>query len=301
MALANGSFARSAYRRAFAMTLILFDMNGLAHRSFHAPGKPIGKFIGYVHDILADTLPRAGIRITHAAAIWDSFLPNWRHEIFPAYKSNRLVKPSGISGHIGACKAVCEHFRLRCLTVEGYEADDVIATYTRMAMPRHVVVIVSQDKDLMQLVRDGVTLLDHRTGRLIREGDVYRKFGVNPDRLHDLLALAGDVADGVVGVRGIGLKGGAELLSEYRSLHHLLLNADRVLRKSHREALLKHAEQVKLAYRLIELRDCRPNIPATLDELFWIGIDTSNVLRVLRHHGLGALAEKIAHAGRNAA
>lgn len=283
------------------MTLILFDMNGLAHRSIHASGVPIGKFISYVWDLLADTLPRLRIHPTHAAAIWDPIGPNWRHEIFSGYKLHRAGTKLD-AGFLDDCKMVCEHCGMRSLTLDGFEADDLIATYTRMAMSRQDVVIVSQDKDLMQLIRDNVVLLDHRTGKIVRNGDVYRKFGVNADRLHDLLAMTGDACDGVVGVNGIGVKGAADLLREYRSLHHLLMNADRVIRKSHREALMRHGDAVKLAYRLIELKDCRPHIPANLDDLLWRGIDTNALLKLMHHHGLKALAERISHAtGRDAA
>lgn len=287
------------------MTLCLIDANSLAHRSWHGAygAKPIGKFISIVWDILNHTLPRFHqIQPTHIAAIFDSPGRNWRHEIFPEYKIHRHTKPSKISAHIEECREVCEAFGIPALTKEGYEADDLIATYTRMACHDDTVIIVSQDKDLMQLVRENVWLLDHRSGKLIRIGDVHVKFGVNPDRLHDLLALSGDVADGIPGIEGIGKKGAAELLLEYRSLHHVLLNADRVLRKTHRTALLKQGDKARLAYQLIELRDCRPHIPARLEDLAWRGIDMGALLKALHHHGLKALAERLCHlTGRDAA
>lgn len=288
------------------MTLLLLDTNSLIHRAWHSgqaqKTPPIGKFIGLLWDILNDTLPRLDLTPTHAAAILDPFGPNWRHEIFPDYKTNRAAKPPKFQQHVDQCCGICQNFGIPVLTKAGYEADDLIATYTRMACPDQNVVIVSQDKDLMQLIRDNVWMLDHRTGNLIRTGDVYARFGVNPDRLQDLLALTGDVTDGVIGVSGIGKVGAAALLKEYRSLHHLMLNAQRVLRKTHRQALLKHGDAVRLAYQLIELRDVRPHIPAPLEDLAWEGIHMGALIKAMYVHNLKALAERLCHAtGRDAA
>lgn len=290
------------------MTLLLLDTNSLIHRAWHSGQKKgnvaLGKFIGLVWDILNDTLPRLGLPPTHAAAILDPPGRNFRHEIFPEYKSNRIAERGGaMQAHFKLCISACEAFSLKTLVADGFEADDLIATYTRMTCANDSVVIVSQDKDLMQLVRDNVWLLDHRTGQLIRNGDVYLRFGVHPDRLQDMLALCGDAADGVPGVQGVGKKGAASLIHNFGSLYSVLQNAENMTGKKLRESLLNGGiEAATLAYRLIELRDVRPRIPAKLDELAWEGVNMGRLLKLLYFHGLKSLAERICHStGRDAA
>jgi DNA polymerase-1 len=193
--------------------------------------------------------------------------PTFRHEAYQAYKAHRPKMDDALAVQVPYVRRVCEAFRLPLLEVSGYEADDVIATLARKAVAAGLhVVVVTGDKDLLQLVSDQIRVLNPgREGSgatLFDRAKVEEKFGVPPDRVVDVLALVGDAVDNVPGVPGIGEKGARELIREFGSLEAVLAGAERVKRASYREGLKAHAESARLSRSLVTLRE---DVPVELD------------------------------------
>lgn len=279
--------------------LCLFDGNGLVHRAYHSQGDTLTNFCRYVWEITSEFLPGLGHHITRAAVVFDPEVKrNWRHEIDPLYKANRGPTPLDLKDALKECHAVCEWLGLRALYApDGFEADDLIATYVRIGVYLNDrVVIVSCDKDLMQLIRPGVVMLDHMNMKLFDEDRVQAKFGVPPHRLQDYLALVGDAADNVPGVRGIGPKKAADLINYYGSLYNVLQSADRIRVKVIRDTLTKHRGAALRAYELVELRDCRGQAPASLFGLDYFGTNADDLIAMLERAGARSLADRVRHA-----
>src|SRR5262245_60749785 len=179
----------------------------------------------------------------------------FRHDEFKEYKANRPRMDEDLAVQLPYVRRVCEVFRLPILELSGFEADDVIATLARQAVERgHPVVVVSGDKDLLQLVDDNVKVLNpgrEGSGSTLYDSKaVEEKFGVAPGRVVDVLALVGDAVDNVPGVPGIGEKGARDLVREFGSLEAVLESAAKVKRKSYREGLEQHREEALLSKRL---------------------------------------------------
>lgn len=206
-------------------------------------------------------------RPTHVVVAMDPPGGSFRNEIYPEYKAGRDKQPEDLTTQIPLVTEVCEAFRVPLLMVPGFEADDVIATLVETAPEGAEICIVSTDKDLMQLVRPGIELLDTMKGRRIDEAAVEERFGVRPEQLLDLRALVGDPSDNIPGVKGIGEKGAAKLLLEYGGLDQLLAEAENVSAKRARESLQAHAEDARLSRELSRLRGDAPVAPA------WQGLE----------------------------
>ncbi len=247
--------------------LYLVDGSGQFHRAYFAirglrtsRGLPTNATFGFttmLRKLLADEQPeRIGIAI-------DPPGPTFRHEQFGDYKANRPKMDDDLAVQIPYVRRVCEAFRLPILELPGYEADDVIATLTRAAVARgHEVVVVSSDKDLLQLVGEHVKVLSPgREGGpavLYDRDQVIAKWGVPPERIGDVLALVGDAVDNVPGVPGIGEKGARDLVAQYGSLEAVLEHAAEVKRASYRQGLLEHREAALLSRRLVTLDERAP-------------------------------------------
>jgi DNA polymerase-1 len=221
----------------------------------------------------------AGAKPTHLAIIFDKSENSFRKEIYPEYKANRSEPPEDLVPQFPLMRAAVRAFGLTPIEQDVYEADDLIATYARQAREKGAdVLIVSADKDLMQLVGPGVTMYDPASGtagakgardeRLITESEVVDYFGVTPDKVVDVQALAGDSTDNVPGAKGIGIKTAAQLINEYGDLDALLAQASGIKQPKRREALTEPeaVERIRLSKRLVELvRDVRVETP--LDDL----------------------------------
>jgi DNA polymerase-1 len=192
------------------------------------------------------------------AVVFDPPGGSFRDEIYPEYKANRDAQPEDLSAQFPVARDLVEAHGIPVLEVAGFEADDVIATLVRNAPRDAEVSIVSTDKDLMQLVDERVSLLDTMKGTRIGPAEVEARFGVEPERLLDARALAGDASDNIPGVRGIGEKGAARLIAEWGDLETLLGNAEQVKAKKAREALLGQADEARLSKRLATLREDVP-------------------------------------------
>jgi DNA polymerase I len=203
----------------------------------------------------------------HLAVVFDAARHTFRNEIYPAYKAQRPDPPEELIPQFALIRDAVNAFNVACIEAPGYEADDLIATYARLAREAGAeVTIVSSDKDLMQLICDGVAMFDPMNNRPIRAEEVKAKFGVEPERVIDVQALAGDAVDNVPGVPGIGIKTAAQLIVEYGDLEGLLARAGEIKQPKRRQALIEHAEAARISKQLVALRDDVP-VPAPLAEL----------------------------------
>lgn len=221
----------------------------------------------------------------YIAAVWDTEEPTFRHESYADYKANREAMPEDLAAQLPYIERVCEAFGVPILKMDGYEADDIIGTLARKAATKKMqAVIVSNDKDLCQLVRDPYIIAMRNNAANIRrkvpvppvewcdEAWVLNKFGVPPDKVIDLLGLMGDAVDNIPGAPGIGPKGAVELVLEFGSAEAAIANADQIKRKTYRESLQNNAEQVRRSLELATIH-CEVPIELDLDTLAYKGPD----------------------------
>src|SRR5471032_2751306 len=213
----------------------------------------------------------AGIKPTHLAIIFDKSEHSFRREIYPPYKGHRPEPPEDLVPQFPLMRAAVRAFGLIPVEQDTYEADDLIATYARQARERGAdVLIVSADKDLMQLVEPGVAMYDPASGereeRRISPDEVFAYFGGAPDKVIDIQALAGDSTDNVPGARGIGVKTAAQLIAEYGDLDTLLARAGEIKQPKRRDSLIEFADQARISRRLV-LLDAYAPVPTPVEEL----------------------------------
>ncbi|TKD22929.1 DNA polymerase I [Rhodobacter capsulatus] len=248
--------------------LHLIDGSAFIFRAYHAlppltrksDGLPVGAVAGFTNMIFRYIEDARGADApTHAAVIFDYSSKTFRNEIYPAYKENRPPAPEDLRPQFPLTRDATRAFNLACLEIEGFEADDIIATLARQAREAGGrVTIISSDKDLMQLVGDGVVMLDAMKNIVIGPEEVEAKFGVRPNRVIDVQALAGDSVDNVPGAPGIGIKTAAQLIADYGDLETLLARAGEIKQPKRRETLLNFAEQIRVSKRLVTLEDHVP-------------------------------------------
>ncbi|MGB1920009.1 MAG: 5'-3' exonuclease, partial [Candidatus Puniceispirillaceae bacterium] len=225
-----------------AEKLLLVDGSGYIFRAFHAlppmtrpDGTPVNAVYGFTSMLMKlvdDMQP------DHIAVIFDTSRQTFRSEIYPQYKANRSEPPDELIPQFALVRAATEALSLPQLEAPGFEADDLIATYATLAEADGLeTVIVSSDKDLMQLVRGNVSMLDPMKQRRIGADEVVERFGVLPEKVVDVQALAGDSTDNVPGVPGIGIKTAAELINLYGDLETLLASAEEIKQPKRRENL----------------------------------------------------------------
>lgn len=236
-------------------------------------GTPVNAVHGFVRMIQA---LRGEFSPEYIAAVFDSEGPSFRKTIYPEYKAHRPPLPEDLRPQLSLVRQATKALGIACVEVSGVEADDVIASYAVAAKTAGItVVIVSTDKDLMQLIEPGtypITLWDTMKMRVLDSDAVIEKFGVSPQVLGDLLALTGDSSDNIPGVPGIGAKTAAALLAEFGSLEQLLAKASTIKQKKRQESLVQHSEQARLSRKLIELkRDVK--LPLAVAELKDMGSD----------------------------
>ena len=252
-------------------TVYLVDGSGQFHRAFHAirglatsRGLPTGATYGFttmLRKLIEDEKPE------YLGILFDAPGKTFRHEEYGEYKANRPTMDPDLAMQMPWVRRVCEVFRLPVMEVPGYEADDALATLARQAVEQGLrVVIVSADKDLLQMVTDDVLVLnpgrDGSGSTLFDRDAVEKKWGVPPERIVDVLALVGDTIDNVPGVPGIGDKGARGLVQQYGPLEEVLDHAGEIKRKAYREGLETHREDALMSKRLVTLRT---DAPVTLD------------------------------------
>ena len=250
-----------------AGSLFLIDANNFLFRAYHAlpmltapDGRPVNAVHGYVRMVQA---VRKEFAPQYLLAVFDaSEGKNWRKELYPEYKANRPPPPEDLQPQISLVREATDALSIPWVEHKNFEADDLIAAYAEQGVAKKLeVVVVSSDKDLMQLVRGddderagSVRLWDTMKNRRVGPDEVKAKFGVTPKQLGDLLALAGDSSDNIPGVKGIGAKTAAELLEAYGDLEGILRRADEIKQKKRRERLVEGAEEARLSRRLVGLR-----------------------------------------------
>jgi len=243
--------------------VFLVDGSGYIFRAFHAlpaltrksDGLPIGAVAGFCNmlwKLLRDSV--AGERPTHLAVIFDHSSETFRNRLYSEYKANRTEPPEDLRPQFKLIRDAVRAFDIPSIEQKDYEADDLIATYARLATEAGATTtIVSSDKDLMQLVGNGVSLYDTMKDKRIGREEVIEKFGVGPERVIDVQSLAGDSVDNVPGVPGIGIKTAAQLIEEYGDLDTLLARAGEIKQPKRREALIEHADKARISRDLVRL------------------------------------------------
>ena len=245
--------------------LFLIDGSGYIFRAYYAlpplyrksDGLPTGAINGFCNmlfKLIEDT--KSNTKASHLAVIFDSARKTFRNDIYDGYKANRGEPPEDLIPQFKIIKESVKAFGIPSIELSGFEADDIIATYARQAAKKKwKVSIVSSDKDLMQVVTDDINLVDTMKNKYIGVKDVIEKFGVKPNRVIDVQALAGDSSDNVPGAPGIGLKTAALLINEYDNLENLLNSAEKIKQNKRRESLINNKDLINISKKLVTLKD----------------------------------------------
>ena len=282
--------------------LHLIDGSAYIFRAYHAlppltrsDGLPVGAVAGFSSILWNEiTKDRASGAATHIAVVFDHSSKTFRNDIYPDYKANRPEPPEDLRPQFPLTREATRAFNVACIEVPGYEADDIMATLAARAVEAGGnCTIISSDKDLMQLIRPGIDMLDPMKNKPIGPDEVMEKFGVTPDKVVDVQSLAGDSVDNVPGAPGIGLKTAALLIQEYGDLDTLLARAGEIRQPKRREALTDHADRIRLSRQLVTLRDDTP-VPVSLDDLEVVRPDADKLLKFLTEMELRSLSRRVA-------
>jgi len=277
--------------------LILVDGSGYIFRAFHAlppmtrpDGTHVNAVFGFTQ-MLSQFLARNSA--THIAVVFDTARLTFRNEFYPDYKAHRPEPPPELVPQFALIREATEALGVAQVEQPGFEADDLIAAYARVFVEQGgQVAIVSSDKDLMQLVRPGVEMLDPIKQKPIREAEVFEKFGVTPDKVVEVQALAGDSTDNVPGVPGIGIKTAAQLINEYGDLENLLANTASIKQPKRREALELNAEKARISRRLVML-DANAPLPLPVEAMAVRAPTQASLEKFLRENGFRSLLARL--------
>jgi DNA polymerase-1 len=283
--------------------IFLVDGSGYIFRAYHAlpplnrksDGLQVNAVLGFcnmlwklLRDMPADNRP------THLAIVFDKSEVTFRNKIYSEYKAHRPPAPDDLIPQFALIREAVRAFDLPCLEQGGFEADDLIATYARQACERGATTtIVSSDKDLMQLVNDKIVMYDTMKDRRIGIPEVIEKFGVPPEKVVEVQALAGDSTDNVPGVPGIGIKTAAQLIVEYGDLEQLLFRATEIKQPKRREALIENAEKARISRQLVLLDD-KVDLEVPLDDLAVHEPDARKLIAFLKAMEFTTLTRRVA-------
>ncbi|MDO6797541.1 DNA polymerase I [Shimia thalassica] len=283
--------------------LHLIDGSAFIFRAYHAlppltrksDGLPIGAVAGFCNMlhryVEGNTGPDAP---THVAVIFDYSGKSFRNTMYDQYKANRPPAPEDLVPQFPLTREATKAFNIACKEVEGFEADDIIATLSCQARDAGGrVTIISSDKDLMQLVGGGVEMLDAMKNKRIDRDGVIEKFGVGPERVVDVQALAGDSVDNVPGAPGIGIKTAALLINEYGDLESLLDRAEEIKQPKRRQTLIEKRDQIELSKRLVQL-DCDMTLDFSLEDLEVKDPEPETLMNFLAEMEFRTLTKRIA-------
>ncbi|MDB5437735.1 MAG: polymerase [Caulobacteraceae bacterium] len=289
--------------------LFLVDGSGYIFRAYHAlppltrksDGMPVGAVSGFCNMLFKLLRDMKGEAPTHLAVIFDHSEKTFRNKLYDKYKAHRPPPPEDLVPQFPLVREATRAFGVPCLELPGYEADDLIAAYAcKVRALGGETVIVSSDKDLMQLVGDGVTMLDTMKNIRIGPDQVFEKFGVAPDKVVDVQALCGDSVDNVPGAPGIGIKTASALINEYGDLDTLLARAGEIKQDKRRQTLIDFADQIRLSRALVTL-DCDTPLPSPMDELVVREPDPAVLRGFLEDMGFRTLVTRVAGGGTMAA
>ena len=277
--------------------IALIDGYGFVFRAYHslppltrADGTPTNAVYGFTN-MLIKLL--AGLDVTHIAVVFDSGSKTFRNEIFSEYKANRPPCPEDLKPQFPLIRQSAEALNLVVLEKTGFEADDIIATIAKKyADENHQVLIVSSDKDLMQLVDDNILMYDAMKNKVINAKEVKEKFFVEPKKVLDVLSLIGDSSDNIPGVKGIGPKTAAELIEQFQTLENIFENLDQIKQEKRRQMLSDGKENAMLSKKLASLHyDVDTN--SSLEDLEVKNIDPHKLLHFLEEQGFRSLVAKV--------
>ncbi|WP_315724197.1 MULTISPECIES: DNA polymerase I [unclassified Bradyrhizobium] len=283
--------------------VFLVDGSSYIFRAYHAlpplnrksDGLQVNAVLGFCNMLwkLLRDMPETD-RPTHLAIVFDKSEVTFRNKIYADYKAHRPPAPDDLIPQFALIREAVHAFDLPCLEQAGYEADDLIATYARLACERGATTtIVSSDKDLMQLVNDCVTMYDTMKDRRIGTAEVVEKFGVPPEKVVEVQALAGDSTDNVPGVPGIGIKTAAQLINDYGDLESLLTRASEIKQPKRREALIENAEKARISRQLVLLDD-KVDLEVPLDDLAVHEPDPRKLIAFLKAMEFSTLTRRVA-------
>lgn len=283
--------------------LHLIDGSAFIFRAYHAlppltrksDGLPVGAVAGFCNLIWNELSNGAGkAKATHIAVVFDAGSHTFRNELYPDYKANRPELPEDLRPQFPLTREATRAFNIACIEMDGFEADDIIATLARQAAEAGgSCTVISSDKDLMQLIGPGVDMFDPMKNKVIGPAEVLEKFGVRPDRVVDVQSLAGDSVDNVPGAPGIGLKTAALLINEYGDLDTLLARAGEIKQPKRRESLVENAEKIRLSRALVTLKVDTP-VPVGLDALAVRPPDAGALMDFLNRMEFRTLTRRIA-------
>ena len=276
--------------------VFLVDGSGFIFRAFHAlppmsrdDGTPTNAVFGFTNMLIKLI---EDLKADHCAIIFDTARKTFRNDVYKEYKANRPPPPDELIPQFELIREAVRAFDIACIEMEGYEADDLIATYTRLAREQDAdVTIVSSDKDLMQLVGPNIKMFDPMKSKDIGVEDVIEKFGVGPQHVIDVQALAGDTSDNVPGVPGVGIKTAAQLINEFGDLESLLERASEIKQPKRRDNLIDHAEMARISKILVTLKQ-DVDVSQPLSKLTLEKPDPLKVLKFLRAQGFKRLISR---------
>ncbi len=282
--------------------LYLVDGSGFIFRAYFAmaysgrggmtnpDGTPVSAVFGFTQMLLKLL---KDYHAPYIAVIFDPPGGSFRNDLYPEYKANRDAPPEDLIPQFPLVRDATRAFDIPAIELKGYEADDLIAAYTKCALEKgKKVVIVSSDKDLMQLVQPGVRMLDPMKNKWIGPDEVVEKFGVPPEKVTDVQALAGDSTDNIPGVPGIGIKTAAELINTYGDLESLLARAEEIKQPKRREKLIEHAEDARISEKLVTLDQDAP-VPVSIDELKAHDPNKPALMSFLEEHAFNSIIKRL--------
>ena len=283
--------------------LFLVDGSGYIFRAYHAlppltrksDGLQVNAVLGFCNmlwKLLAEMKPEE--KPTHLAVVFDKSEKTFRTDFYPDYKAHRPDPPVDLIPQFPLIREAVHAFEIPCLEQAGYEADDLIATYARIASEaKATTTIVSSDKDLMQLIGNGVIMYDTMKDRRIGRGEVIEKFGVPPEKVIEVQALIGDSTDNVPGVPGIGVKTAAQLIGEYGNLETLLKRAGEIKQEKRRQSLIDNAEAARMSKRLVTL-ESKVELDVPADELVVHEPDYKRLIAFLKAMEFASITRRVA-------
>jgi DNA polymerase-1 len=283
--------------------LHLIDGSAFIFRAYHAlppltrksDGLPIGAVAGFCNMLHRYIEGNTGVDApTHVAVIFDKGSHTFRNDMYDQYKANREAMPEDLRPQMPLTRTATQAFNIACKEIEGFEADDIIATLAVQARAAGgLCTIISSDKDMMQLVGDGVEMFDAMKNKRIDRDGVHEKFGVYPDRVVDVQALAGDSVDNVPGAPGIGIKTAALLINEYGDLDALLERAGEIKQPKRRQTLIDNVDQIRLSRDLVKLDDAM-TLEFTIEDLEVLDPDPEVLLPFLAEMEFRTLTKRVA-------
>ncbi len=277
--------------------ICLIDGSGYIFRAFYAlptmtgpDGTPVNAVYGFTNMFLKLT---QRLHCDYCLVLFDAKRQNYRNDIFPEYKGTRKETPEDLIPQFAVIREALDALNINYLDLEGFEADDLIATYTEQSLQKgYDVTVISADKDLMQLIRPHVEFYDPMKDKFYTPEDVKEKFGVYPERVTDVQALAGDSIDNIPGVPGIGLKTAAELVNQFGSLDNVLEHAAEIKQNKRRETLLNNIEQARISMQLVTLKKDVPLIN-TIETYPCQAPEKNKVISFIEKYGFSSLRTRI--------